>query len=283
VSFGRLFCVQMAGGSINYLTPTAGLGGDVAKGLLLASNRRGHQAASSVILDKLSYALAQLVLIAGGCCLLLPKFAMSRALWLALIPVTCVLGGGIFGFLIVQRCGKLGSIVRWAAGHRLGGASLARIAGSMTQVDEELQRFYQRRPGDFVMSVICHFAGLLWGAVPAFYFLVLARGSASLAAASAITVLGNWFDLLAFAIPADIGVQEATRVVAFRILGFSAALGLTYAITRRMQQMFWAAVGLILYGLLATSRIRPYPLGGEPKGETDRKRERAYATTERAE
>ncbi len=265
LSFSKLFCAQVAGGSINYLTPTAGLGGEVAKGLLIASNRTGHQAASSVILDKLSYALAQLVLIAGGCFMLYPHLTLPRTLWFALVPVTGILGGGIIGFLIVQRCGKLGSIVRWAALHRLGGAMLMKTAGSMTQVDEELRLFYRTRPWDLVLSVTWHFAGLLWGIIPTLYFFTLVRGSASLAAASAVTVLGNWFDLVAFAIPADIGIQEATRMVAFRILGFQAALGLTYAITRRMQQMFWAALGLILYGLLISSRIRSCPLGGEEK------------------
>ena len=39
LSFFRLFRIRMAGGAINYLTPTAALGGEVTKGTLLSLNQ----------------------------------------------------------------------------------------------------------------------------------------------------------------------------------------------------------------------------------------------------
>jgi hypothetical protein len=66
--------------------------------------------------------------------------------------------------------------------------------------------------------------------------------------------LGAWFDLLAFAIPLGIGVQEGTRILAFKALGFSLTLGLAYGIALRLQQLFWAGVGLLLYVLLLTGK-----------------------------
>jgi len=253
--FGKVFCVQMAGGSINYLTPTAGLGGEVTKGLLLASDRTGSQAASAVLLDKLSIAFAQLVFVTYGSFLFLADIAMSRALWFVLTSVTAILGCGIIGFMEVQRRGKLGGIVRWAVRHRVGGASLRKAAGSMTEVDAELQHFYRTRLPDLLLSMTWHFVGFVWGVVPTYYFLILTRGDTSLSMAWALVVLGSWFDLIAFAIPIDIGVKETTRVLAFRIVGFPSALGLTYGIARRLQQLFWAGIGLLLYGMLVSTRF----------------------------
>lgn len=253
--FGHVFCVQMAGGSINYLTPTAGLGGEVTKGLLLASDRTGSQAASAVLLDKLSIAFAQLVFVTYGSFLFLADIAMSRALWFALTSVTAILGCGIIGFMEVQRRGKLGGIVRWAVRHRVGGASLRKAAGSMTEVDAELQHFYRTRLPDLLLSMTWHFVGFVWGVVPTYYFLILTRGDTSLSMAWALVVLGSWFDLIAFAIPIDIGVKETTRILAFRIVGFPSALGLTYGIARRLQQLFWAGIGLLLYGMLVSTRF----------------------------
>lgn len=252
--FGRVFCLLMAGGSINYLTPTAGLGGEVAKGVLLASDRTGAQAASSVLLDKLSWALAQLIFVTGGCCLLLSKVAMPRAMWFALLSATALLGCGMTAFLVVQLYGKLGALMRWAVSHRLGGAALKKTAQSMTEVDEELCRFYHTRPLDLLWSISWHLAGFVWGIIPAFYFLILTTGTTSLGMAGSVVVLGAWFDLVAFAIPVDIGVQETTRILAFRIVGFPSALGLTYGVVRRLQQLFWAGIGLFLYGLLVSGR-----------------------------
>jgi len=261
--FGRVLSVYMAGSSINHLTPTAGLGGEVAKGLLLTSDRTGAQAASAVLLDKLSCALSQLLLIILGLPLLLSGPPMPRAFLSALVLVTVILGTGIIGFLLVQRRGKLGGIVRWAVRHRLGGAGLQKTAGSLSDLDRELRRFHHERPLHFLLSIIWHFAGYLWGAVPMYYFLAMTGNPASLATAAVLIILGIWFDMAIFAIPVDVGILEATRVLAFRVVGYPSALGLTYGITRRIQKTFWAGIGLVLYGLLVYGP--EYPLRRGPR------------------
>jgi len=74
--------------------------------------------------------------------------------------------------------------------------------------------------------------------------------------AAGIFFLGTWFDLITFAIPLGIGVQEGGRVLAFKILGFSLAQGLTFGIALRLEQIFWAGVGLFIYpALLARKGI----------------------------
>jgi hypothetical protein len=78
--------------------------------------------------------------------------------------------------------------------------------------------------------------------------------------AGGIWFLRSWFDLLTFVFP-NIGFLEATRVVAFKTLGFQAALGLTYRITLRLEQVFWTEIGLLLYVTpLAEKRERSVPL-----------------------
>ena len=65
-SFFNIFRIRLSGYSINYLTPTASLGGEITKGTLLSENSRGSEAASGVIIGKLSYTLAQLLFVAFG-------------------------------------------------------------------------------------------------------------------------------------------------------------------------------------------------------------------------
>ena len=167
--FLRVFSIRLAGSSINHLTPTAGFGGEVTKGVLLASDRMGAQAAAAVIVDKLSLALAQLLFVVGGTCAVLWKIALPRSLWVALVTGTLLLLAGVVGFFIVQKYGKLGAVVRWAVAHRLGGAGLKKAALHMTQVDHTLQLFYRDRPLDLPLSICVahhgdgleHCAGLL--------------------------------------------------------------------------------------------------------------------------
>ena len=252
--FFHLFRIRMAGISINYLTPTAGLGGDVTKGALLSLNHRGPEAATGVIIGKLSEALAQLLFVVVGSIAILRGIELSAGVWAAMLAGTVLLGGGMVGFLVVQKYGKLGAVLRWLVARRVGGQILEKAARHITEVDEHLRLFYRERPMDLPLSMFWHIVGMSCGIVQAWYFLFLLTDHPSLLMAGAIWFLGSWFDLLTFVLP-NIGFLEATRVVAFRALGFQAALGLTYGITLRLEQVFWAGVGLLIYiSLLAEKR-----------------------------
>ena len=250
LSFARVFSIRLAGSSINHLTPTAGFGGEVTKGVLLASDRMGAQAAAAVIVDKLSQALAQLLFVVGGTCAVLWNITLPRTLWVALVTGTLLLLAGVTGFFFVQKYGKLGVVVRWAVAHRLGGSGLKKAALHMTEVDHTLRLFYRDRPADLPLSILWHVMALVWSIVTAYCFLIFLTGRASLPVAAAIICLGTWFNLVTFALPVDIGVQETARVIVFSVLGLHAATGLTYGVALRFQQLFWAGVGLVVYGML---------------------------------
>ena len=283
LSFARVFSIRLAGSSINHLTPTAGFGGEVTKGVLLASDRMGAEAAAAVIIDKLSLALAQIFFVAGGSCAVLWKIALPRTLWVALVTGTLLLLLGVLGFLIVQKYGKLGAVVRWAVAHRLGGSGLKRAALHMTQVDHTLRLFYQDRPADLPLSILWHVGALVWSIVPAYFFLTFLTGRPSLPVATAIVCLGTWFNLVTFALPVDIGVQETTRVIIFTLLGFHSATGLTYGVTLRFQQLFWAGVGLAVYGVLVAHMKgkKELPAKGEAGNDCRKKPENREAAWKR--
>lgn len=264
--FWDVLRIRMAGFAINYLTPTASLGGEVTKGTLLSLAHRGPEAVSGVIVGKLSYSLTQLVLAVVGSVVVLWQVELPTGVWPALLGGSLLLAVGIVGFLIVQREGRLGSVVRWLAGHRIGGKALARLADQITRVDGALKRFYREQPLDLPRSMAWHAAGMVCGMVQGWLFLLLLTERASPALGAGIWLLGTWFDLLAFALPADIGVLEGTRILVFRLLGFRSSLGLTFGVALRLEQLFWSGAGLAAYGsLLARSRREGGPA---PKGVT---------------
>jgi hypothetical protein len=104
--------------------------------------------------------------------------------------------------------------------------------------------------------MLWHMLGMVCSIMKTWYFLILVMDG-TFGAAAGIWLLGTWFNLLTFAIPMGLGVQEGSRVLAFKILGFNAALGLTYGIALRLEQIFWAGAGLFIYvALLAGKRER---------------------------
>jgi len=71
---GRLYKIYLAGGSINYFTPTATIGGEVVKGALLTAEHPGSGAATGVIIGKLAYAFSQFFMVLLGLVVVLWKF-----------------------------------------------------------------------------------------------------------------------------------------------------------------------------------------------------------------
>ncbi len=254
LSISRIFSIRLAGGSISYLTPTADLGGEVVKGTLLALNHSGPEAVTGVIIGKLSYAMSKLLFVGAGSLIILWRVQLPAGVWAAMLTGSVFLGAGILGFLAVQKYGRLGALVRWMAAHRIGGKTLRKSADGLTRVDAALKLFYREHPYDLFLSMIWHILGMTCGILQSWYFLYLLTGSSSPNLAAGVWFLGSWLDLLSFPIPMNLGVLEASRVIVFTLLGFGSAIGLSYGVTLRVEQIFWAGIGLFIYwALLAES------------------------------
>ena len=146
----RLFPMAMAGYAINYLTPSASVGGDISRAVLLSSEQKGSGAIGSVVLDKLMTALAHLVLVVGGAGLIFWQVKLSVALWSAMAITTIGLAGAMGIFLLLQKHGKVGGVFRWLSGHGMGGRFAQKAAEQVSAVDLSLKRFYREHPGDLI-------------------------------------------------------------------------------------------------------------------------------------
>jgi hypothetical protein len=138
--------------------------------------------------------------------------------------------------------------------HRVGGKGMQTAADHMSQVDQALKLFYKEHPRGLALSMFWHTVGMACGIVQSWYFLLLLTDDPSFIMAAGIWFLGSWLDLLSFAVPFNIGVLEGTRVIVFNVLGFHSALGLTFGVALRLEQLFWAGVGLLFYGGLLVKR-----------------------------
>lgn len=264
--FVRIFRIRLAGFAINHLTPTASLGGEVTKGALLSLDNKGAEAITGVLIGKLAFATSQLLFVACGSILVLSRIQLPGALWVGMLISSGLLALGIVGFLLVQMYGKLGSLIRWLVARRIGGNLLRKASGGVSEVDNALRQFYQEYPMSLPLSIFWHMVGFGVGIIKTWYFLFLLTDSASIPVAAGIWFLGTWFDLLVFAVPIGIGVQEGTRVIAFKALGFDLVLGMTYGVTLRLEQIFWAAFGLVNYALLLAENKQRNLIAGEGDG-----------------
>jgi hypothetical protein len=174
---------------------------------------------------------------------------------------SALVASGIAIFFVIQKRGKLGTIVRWLATRKLGGSLLQKAAAGITEIDEALKSYFRERPGELLRAIGWHFVGYSLGIAQTWYFFSLLNRT-SWVVAAATWFLSMWFDLVTFAMPFGLGTLEGTRIVALRAVGYNALLGMTYGFAMRLAQLFWSAAGLASYAFLA-SRANARPAGFE--------------------
>lgn len=249
ISLGRLFCFRLAGYAFNTLTPTAAVGGEIVRGALVASVHAGPEATAGVLVDKLSQTVAQVLFVSLGSLVVVWSMELSSGVWTALTAASLLLVLGSIVFLVLQIRGQVGGVLRWLQARNLGGSGLARVSDHMSAVDETLQHFYRAHPERLFLSYIWHTAGLACGIVQSWWFLSLLTADPTFPVAAGLWFLGSWFDLVGFAVPMNIGLLEGSRVLSGQLLGLPAAVGLTYGIALRLEQVIRAGAGLGCYAL----------------------------------
>jgi len=256
LSLMRIFRIRMAGFALNYLTPTASFGGEVAKAALLAADRRSSEAVSAVLIGKFCFAFAHLLFVLLGAGLVLWRIALPTALWQAMLVSSILFMAGMAAFLWMQQHGKLGGWIRWLAARKIGGGTLERFAHRVSDVDAALKLFHRERRWDLLRAVLWHLIGYSMGILQAWVFFGRVVPDASLAVAASVFFLGMWFDLILFAVPTNVGVLEWSRTVTLTAVGEKAMTGLTYGLAIRLAQLFWAGFGLLNYALLASAGVK---------------------------
>src|SRR5262249_61773655 len=84
--------------------------------------------------------------------------------------------------------------------------------------------------------------------------LRLPGSAGSLPRALVIEAFGTGVRFVTFVIPGSLGVLEGSYVATFVALGLSPAAGISFGLTRRVRELVWVAVGLVVFAVM-----RPAP------------------------
>lgn len=268
----RLLGAYLGGYTVNLVTPTATLGGEVVRAGLLPGNLSAHEIVASVAADRLAIAVADTAIGVAGFALLVTQAPLGGAARASLGAGALLLVAGVAGFLLLQRSGRLArsfgerSAVRWLAGPPLA----ERLAAAAREIDGRLLELHGERAGDFRAALLLHLAGTSVGAFQLAVFLAWLDVQFGLAALCTAFTVATALDLLSFFVPARLGAQEASRMLGMSVAGIDPARGLSFSLVLRAEQIFWAGVGLLLVPLLAkrplqsaTAPVAAQPAAGE--------------------
>jgi uncharacterized protein (TIRG00374 family) len=259
MSWFQLFRIRMAGNAINYLTPTASMGGEITKAALLSSNHKGPEAVCGVLVGRLSTGVAHASFVACGSIVVLCYAHLPRPVWAAMFASGGFVISGMIVFLLLQKYGKLGAVVRWLAARPFAGRMLRKFADEISHVDESLKAFYRERPGALAPAVAWQLLGHSTGLLQTWWFLTLLHHPFSPETIVTVWVLGMWFDMLTFAVPLNMGTLEGSRIVAFTAAGLGSLAGMTYGLALRLAQLSVNSFGLISYTLFVKAASQKTP------------------------
>jgi hypothetical protein len=243
LGFWRLYWVRQAGTAVNQLTPTATLGGELVKAMLVRPWIATPDALASLVIAKVSFAVAQALLVLLGLAALIGGVPSAPGTAVIALGALATLAA-VLACLAVQRRGIFTALGRAARRHGWSAALATRAAA----LDARLAAAER---GAFVRSVAWHGAGQLVGVVQLLWILWCLGIPVGAGTALAIEALAVAFDSAMFFVPGRIGVQEGGRVLVFTMLGFSAAIGLAVALVVRAGQLATVALGVAAFGYLS--------------------------------
>jgi len=247
LAFAQWMAMRIAGDAVNYLTPSASIGGEFIKIRLLQRVIPAPEAVSSVSLAAINQFLSQILFIVVSI-----PFFVSQALTPSVTPIALGVGG--FVVLICALLLYLGwrrDLFQSSRAFLVRHGWLAdwtRDADAWRRLDRNIFGSFRACPGSNALSVFFFALGWGMGAVEVYLILYFLQAPADWRIAVGIEGLSILVDMSFFYVPAKIGTQEGGKYFIFLLLGLDPQSGFALGVVRRLREIAWALFGMLILG-----------------------------------
>jgi uncharacterized protein (TIRG00374 family) len=237
---------QLAGRSINAVTPSGNLG-EVVKSSVLTEHVSQSRAVATILLyNVVSFSVELLVVAVAAPFLALLVPMPSGLTWLFLIAGFACLVLSIGIYALVRR-GMLSSIARTALRLRLiSKARHARWQDKLRAVDDKVRLVAGARTRDRVLGIGLVTLSRLTSMTLSLMIFHAIGGELTVGFIAGYTVGGFVVYMVATLVPMGLGISEGGYAGLFKALGEDPAKGATLVLARRVTLALYAATGLVL-------------------------------------
>ena len=116
----------------------------------------------------------------------------------------------------------------------------------LKDTENKISNFYKKTKKDFFKILFLNLGNWFFGALELYAIFYLLDERITFFEAIAIETLVQLVRAMLFFIPSNLGTQEGVFVLAVNVLKDSTPLGLAVAIIRRLREVIWISIGLIL-------------------------------------
>ena len=242
--FYEIFKIRIIGEAFNYILFQ--IGGEPVKAFLLKNkfNIKYKSSIGSLILAKTIILFALIIFCFIGLLSIFytNKFGnnFEKASLIGFLLFTTL----IISFFIVQRY-KLTSRLHHVFKHKLS-KKFNSFFKHLQDTEHKIAEFYKTTKKDFFKILFLNLSNWFFGALELYAIFFLLNQKISFLEAIAIETLVQLVRAMLFFIPSNIGTQEGVFVIVDNILKDSTPLGLAVAIIRRLREVIWISIGLIL-------------------------------------
>ena len=254
VQFRSLYIIRIIGETLNAVIPfSASLGGEPVKAELL---KRQHDIPladgyASILIVHTTFWVSLNIFVIGGILVTLKTLPLTPILWNSVLTFLVVLGAAAILLIIGLHLGVFRQVHALGDKWKWWGPLSIEKAQRFLKLDNDIKQFYTADPKRFILSTLFNFLGWFVGTFEVYYLAKILNMPIGLAEAWLFEALIQVLRIVTFFIPSSIGAQEGGIVLIFSQFGFGNPISLTFAVLRRLREMVWIGVGLLLWSFVA--------------------------------
>jgi uncharacterized protein (TIRG00374 family) len=253
ISLLELFRIRISGHSISQLTPSAHLGAEAARIMMVKSSSRRINLASVIVDKTIEYITSVFFAFIALAMLIskVPRTGRFKTHFIGVLVLALVL---LLLFVYRQKKGLFQWIIDLLKKIRITFRFLDKNAEKIRETDQYISDFYSAHRSVFLKVFLLYsLLILLWTTEIHLTLVFIGAKNITYLDSFIITTIGS----IAFAfplIPASLGVYEVTYISLFALLRQGTDIGFTLVLIRRIIALIWAGLGLI--GILHLSPRR---------------------------
>jgi hypothetical protein len=243
--FLELFAARIGGEAIDYVTPSAQLGGQFVMAVDVREKLRMPVGLATVVVASLAEAIGQIGFMSLALVISLRLIPVAASLYWAIVGGFALAVALAGGFFFVQMKRPFSHLFRAATKLDIARINTDEIRESADEADAVILDFYARHRGRFVASCICYAVAWSLGPLEIYILLRLLHQPASLQIALLVEAVGLLIERATFLIPGKLVSQEGGKALILGMLGYPPGIGFVVGFLRRIKEMVWVLFGLI--------------------------------------
>lgn len=249
---GELFVARIAGEAVDYVTPTAQLGGQFVMALMVRRQLAMGAGLATVIVAALAEMVGQIGFISGVLTVALPyEGRLHHLLWPVMGGMALAVSM-IVGFLFVQLKHPFSHLWRAAAKFEIPQLANPEVQAAAGEADELLTDFYAHHRVRLALACACYLIAWSMGPLEIMIYLRLLGQPVTWMTPLLVEALGLLVERVTFLVPGKLLSQEGGKALILTALGYPAGIGFAIGLLRRLKELTWVLLGL---GSLALHRL----------------------------